>query len=84
MSKSKSAPPQGMGSARPGLDPPPPPPTKGTIVKKKTKFTDGKIWSGHFRYTNCWVPSPGMHWKGGRYPPPSPSGRPAYAQPLSP
>ena len=27
--------------------------------------------------------SAGMHWKGGRYPPPPP-GRPAYAQPLSP
>ena len=27
---------------------------------------------------------PGMHWKRGRYPPPTPPGRPAYAQPLSP
>ena len=27
---------------------------------------------------------PGMHWKGGRYPPPLPAGRPAYAQLLSP
>ena len=26
----------------------------------------------------------GMHWKGGRYTPPPPPGRPAYAQPMSP
>ena len=42
-----------------GRDPPwtPSPQTKGTIAGK-TKFTVGKIWSGHFWCTNLWVPSP--------------------------
>ena len=45
---------------------PPPPPvlqTQVTIVgetkkNRKKKFTVGKILSGHFRYTNFWVPGP--------------------------
>ena len=28
------------------------------MVWEKPKFTVGKIWSGHFRYTYFWVPDP--------------------------
>ena len=35
----------------------PPPKPKGQSWDK-TRFTIGKIWSGHFWYTNIWVPGP--------------------------
>ena len=47
---------QGGGGPLPKT-PSPPPQTKVTIVGK-TKFTIGKIWSGHFWYTKFWVQNP--------------------------
>ena len=36
---------------------PPPPQTKVTIVGKNEIYR-WKIWLGHFKYTNFWVPDP--------------------------
>ena len=44
-----------------GIPPPPlgpPSPDQSDCGGKKMKHTVGKIWSGHFWYTNFWVPDP--------------------------